>query len=147
MKFLFILLFSLSALCCPQGLQSLTSNEVSFVPVNASKRSDMTEHRFLEILDWFEAYYKDDISALGAELKIISDWKESMANAFAQREDNTWIIRVLGGLARHHLMTEDAFILVLCHEMGHHIGGAPKRSISSVLHGQALRGKLTTTLL
>ena len=31
-----------------------------------------------------------------------------------------------GGLARHQAVTEDGFLLVICHELGHHIGGAPK---------------------
>ncbi len=31
-----------------------------------------------------------------------------------------------GGLARHKTITEDGFALVLCHEIGHHLGGAPK---------------------
>ena len=31
-----------------------------------------------------------------------------------------------GGLARHELVTADAFALVVCHELGHHLGGAPK---------------------
>ena len=127
MKALFIFLCSLTVLACPLEQQPLTTNDISYVPIDAKVKSDMTEHRFLEILKWFQKHYDDEIRAHGAELKIISDWKESMANAFAQREDNTWIIRVLGGLARHHMMTEDAFILVLCHEMGHHIGGAPKK--------------------
>ncbi|MDO9183353.1 MAG: hypothetical protein Q7U04_13145 [Bacteriovorax sp.] len=32
-----------------------------------------------------------------------------------------------GGLARHPLMTEEAFAVVVCHELGHHLGGAPKK--------------------
>jgi hypothetical protein len=31
-----------------------------------------------------------------------------------------------GGLARHPMMTVDGFMMVVCHELGHHIGGAPK---------------------
>ncbi len=30
-----------------------------------------------------------------------------------------------GGLARHETITEDGFSLVLCHEIGHLVGGAP----------------------
>lgn len=35
-----------------------------------------------------------------------------------------------GGLARHPLMTEDAFAVVVCHELGHHLGGAPKKRMA-----------------
>jgi hypothetical protein len=34
---------------------------------------------------------------------------------------------MFGGLARHSSVTTDGFALVLCHELGHHIGGAPKK--------------------
>jgi hypothetical protein len=34
---------------------------------------------------------------------------------------------MFGGLARHETITEDGFALVVCHELGHHIGGAPKK--------------------
>lgn len=35
---------------------------------------------------------------------------------------------MFGGLARHETITEDGFALVVCHEIGHHIGGAPKKA-------------------
>ena len=31
----------------------------------------------------------------------------------------------LGGLARHKHVTKDGFTLIVCHELGHHFGGAP----------------------
>jgi hypothetical protein len=34
---------------------------------------------------------------------------------------------MFGGLARHPAITEDAFATVVCHELGHQIGGAPKK--------------------
>jgi hypothetical protein len=35
---------------------------------------------------------------------------------------------VYGGLARHGEITPDGFALVLCHEIGHHLGGVPRYS-------------------
>jgi hypothetical protein len=37
---------------------------------------------------------------------------------------------MFGGLARHSKMTKDGFMLVICHETGHHIGGAPRKGAS-----------------
>jgi len=34
-------------------------------------------------------------------------------------------VDMYGGLARHPLMTTDAYLMVMCHEIGHHIGGLP----------------------
>jgi hypothetical protein len=38
---------------------------------------------------------------------------------------------MFGGLARHETITEDGMSLVVCHEIGHHIGGAPKKGGSA----------------
>ncbi|GAB4016268.1 MAG: hypothetical protein Fur0010_15970 [Bdellovibrio sp.] len=37
------------------------------------------------------------------------------------------MIYILGGMIRHPEMNPDAFLLMLCHELGHHLGGAPRR--------------------
>lgn len=126
MKALFLLFMIFNALACPE--QFLTTTNVVHVPIDASSKNDMTEKRFFEIMKWFDSHYGPIIkNQYGAKLNMIGDWKESMAGAFAQREDDLWIIRVFGGVSRHPLITEDAFIFILCHEMGHHIGGAPKK--------------------
>ncbi len=73
------------------------------------------------------------------------NWSDDEVNAHATRdEDDNLIVMLTGGLARHPLMTKDAFMLIICHEIGHYLGGAPKqfrgnttmRSWSSV-EGQA----------
>ncbi len=72
-------------------------------------------------------------------------WLDDEVNAHATRDDDdNLIIMMTGGLARHPMMTKDAFLLIVCHEIGHFLGGAPKqlrgntslRSWSSV-EGQA----------
>ena len=72
-------------------------------------------------------------------------WDDDEINAHATRDDDdNLIVMMTGGLARHPLMTKDAFMLIVCHEIGHFLGGAPKqlrgntnlRSWSSV-EGQA----------
>jgi hypothetical protein len=35
---------------------------------------------------------------------------------------------MFGGLARHETITPDGLALVACHEIGHHLGGAPKKT-------------------
>jgi hypothetical protein len=35
---------------------------------------------------------------------------------------------MFGGLARYENMTRDGFAMVICHELGHHLGGAPKKA-------------------
>jgi hypothetical protein len=53
-------------------------------------------------------------------------WDDGTVNASAQRSGRTYVVNMFGGLARHPSITPDGFALVVCHEIGHHIGGAPK---------------------
>lgn len=36
------------------------------------------------------------------------------------------LVAMFGGLARHPMMTVEGFVLVACHEIGHHLGGFPE---------------------
>jgi len=66
----------------------------------------------------------------GGDLRINNNWKDDRVNAFAKRPFFTKIyqVEVWGGLARHKETTVDGLITVLCHELGHHIGGSPKNT-------------------
>jgi hypothetical protein len=64
---------------------------------------------------------------LNKKLIIEKRWKDATVDAFATRDDdNNAIVVMNGGLARHPSMTKEAFLLLICHEIGHHLGGAPK---------------------
>jgi hypothetical protein len=60
-------------------------------------------------------------------------------NAFAEKEKGKVMITIYGGLARHPAITLDGFDAVLCHELGHHFGGYPKKMTNkwSSVEGQA----------
>jgi hypothetical protein len=61
-----------------------------------------------------------------------------MANAMASKwTAKSWHISMFGGMARKPHMTREAFALIACHEIGHHLGGAPhvKGTVSN--EGQA----------
>lgn len=96
------------------------------VPVNARFRSAMTEAAFNAILDRLDSVYRPVIAGLGGQLVIDRRWTDDTVNAFAERNGNQYIIRMYGGMARHPRITADGFAIVACHEMGHHLGGAPK---------------------
>ncbi len=91
----------------------------------SANASNMTEADFDRALARIESTYQPYFRAKGQTLEIEKDWIDGTANAFADREGETFIVEVYGGLARHSLITEDAFLLFVCHELGHHIGGAP----------------------
>lgn len=49
----------------------------------------------------------------------------SRVNAEITRENNLVMIEVMGGMVNHPQMNANAFKLLLCHEWGHFMGGAP----------------------
>ncbi len=107
-----------------------------FVPENDMKipvsrfwsqtQTGITETEFNEVIAKFIALYEADFTARGAVLKVNNLWTNETVNASAEQTGNTWMINMYGGLARHEAITRDAFALVICHEGGHHLGGAPK---------------------
>jgi hypothetical protein len=100
------------------------------IPVGMYRNSQVTEAVFNQVLDRVEQIYKPEIEAAGDTLNIRRLWTNATVNASAERIGRTVVLNMYGGLARHPTVTPDGFALVACHEMGHHLGGAPKYSTS-----------------
>lgn len=111
---------------------------VKYVSGLKSFNGGLSEEEFNQIIE-------SALSVMGPEVKrrmnknliIEKRWSDATVDAFATRDDqNNPVVVMNGGLARHPLMTKDAFLLLVCHEVGHHLGGAPR-----VLRGNSgLRG-------
>lgn len=86
----------------------------------------ITEAEFNGVMDKIEQIYTPIIAAKGGTFQLVRNWEDATVNAYAQRMGTTYQIQMFGGLARHPAITVDAMALVACHEVGHHIGGAPK---------------------
>ncbi len=96
------------------------------IPIGSAQDKGITSAQFNVVLDQVQAVYGPIIAAKGGKLVINRLWDNDTVNASAQRSGNRYIINMYGGLARHAAVTQDGFALVACHEIGHHIGGAPK---------------------
>jgi hypothetical protein len=98
------------------------------IPPNAANlpRSGISQANYNEVIDRVLAEYSGDVRAKGATLFINRLWEDARVNAFAYQSGSSWFIEVYGGMARHNSMTYDGFAAVVCHEVGHHVGGAPK---------------------
>jgi hypothetical protein len=97
------------------------------ISVGSAQDKGITKEQFDAVLDRIEKIYEPIIAAQGAKLEIARLWEDDTVNAYASRQDNRYIISMFGGLARHKAVTQDGFALVACHELGHHLGGAPKK--------------------
>jgi hypothetical protein len=102
----------------------------TFMPPNklhleAQDGAGISEAQFNAVIDRAEAIYKPLFTKFGATLSIDRRWSDETVNASADQAGNTWRVNMYGGLARRGEVTEDGFAMVLCHEIGHHIGGYP----------------------
>lgn len=126
--FLMSLSLSASVLACSEDGNSgfLPENTLS-IPANSKQLGGITEADFNAVIDKIEGIYSPIASNMGGNLKIARKWSDATVNANATRVGG-WNVNMYGGLARHETITSDGFALVLCHEIGHHLGGAPKVS-------------------
>ena len=105
----------------------------SFLPANNLKHrlgtaeaGGITEAQFNAVMDRMQALYGPVVAEHGATLQINRLWTDDTVNASAEQNGGTWVLNMYGGLARDKAITQDGMALVACHEMGHHLGGAPK---------------------
>ncbi|MBP9680879.1 MAG: hypothetical protein KBD76_05705 [Bacteriovorax sp.] len=129
--------FLISALSVSLSLSSVFACDIhgktGFMPENnlriskfAKDTNGMTEEKFLSIVKRVSDVYAPIVKSKGATLSMINDWDDETVNAYANRVGKVWEVHMFGGLARHTLTTDDGFMLVVCHETGHHLGGAPR---------------------
>jgi hypothetical protein len=112
-----------------------------FVPPNSMKipvgdrthfgirnNGGLTEQQYTAIMDRIQAMYASVVQQKGGTLVINRLWSDSTVNSSAEQKGSNWIINMYGGIARHPDTTVEGEALIACHEMGHHLGGAPKGS-------------------
>ncbi len=108
------------------SLHASASLPINFLYEELSGYSDdFTQQDFDYVISQVEKVFSPIIEARGGKLEIIHDWGDGAVNAFAWREGSYYMLEILGGLPRHELITKDAFALLVCHELGHLLGGIP----------------------
>lgn len=111
--------------CDPAGMSGFAPENDQYIST-MSALSNMTEADFNGVIEKFESVYSPIISAMGERLVVNRRWTDGTVNAYADRKGGTFNVTMFGGLARHQFMSKEGFAMVLCHEVGHHVGGAPK---------------------
>ena len=115
--------------CTEDGTQGIVPENDMKIPANAKSmmNSNLDEETFNAVIDKVTAVYEPIVTQMGGTLNVVKNWDDGTVNAYASRNGGTWNVHMFGGLARHEAITPDGFALVVCHELGHHIGGAPKK--------------------
>lgn len=140
MKFFATLILSFSLLgntfaCSMDGKSGFLPENKLKIPVGYKGMKGMkgmngglTQDRFDAVIDSVVNVYAPIVASLGGNLFVERNWTDGTVNAYAQQFASSWKVAMFGGLARHETVTEDGFALVVCHELGHHIGGAPRKA-------------------
>ncbi len=135
-----VIAFSLSAIvptafaCSLDGKEGFLPRNNRYVPMRqeildhngAPQGGGITQAEFNGVIDSVLKVYTPIVSAMGGNLVVKRNWTDGTVNAYADRSDGNWNLNMFGGLARSKEVTIDAFLAVMCHELGHQIGGAPK---------------------
>jgi len=99
-----------------------------FFPLFA--QATISRHTYHTVLNVTENIYGKIFAQQKKHLQISRNWENDELRASAwHQEDRRGIIaelRIPGGIARHPLVNADAFTLIVCHEIGHHLAGEPK---------------------
>jgi hypothetical protein len=112
--------------CTEDGQHGIAPDNNMYIPDSSFASFPVSEAQFNASIARAEKIYAPIFAAQGRSYKVISSWKDGTVNAFADRSGKVSQVHMFGGLARHPDMSPDGFELVICHETGHHLGGAPK---------------------
>lgn len=104
-----------SAACFPPNKLHLTPSPL--------EKSNISQAKFNHIIDKAEKIYAPIIQSHRGKLVFNRLWKDNTVNASANQDGSTWEVNMYGGLARRPEVTPDGFAMVVCHELGHHLGG------------------------
>ena len=115
--------------CSEDGKSGFLPENDLYIPVGSKSISGgLSQAQFNAVITKVENFYAPIVADLGGKLVVERLWDDGNVNAYAKRDTpKVWTVQMFGGLARHETITADGFSLVLCHELGHHIGGAPKK--------------------
>lgn len=112
--------------CTKDGSEGFLPKNDLFIPVDAKGINTISETQFHSVIDSVESLYAPLVAEYGGKLEVVRRWTDGTVNAYAEQIGSTWKVSMFGGLARHRTITPDGFALVVCHEIGHHIGGFPR---------------------
>lgn len=109
-----------------------------YIPAGLYSSGGISEDQFNQIMDRIEKIYAPEFEP-SESFQVSREWMNGTVNAYATRFDNVRVIIMFGGLARHKAIGVEGMAYVACHEVGHHLGGSPKRQAGdwSVTEGGA----------
>ncbi len=126
LKILFISLFLGSALAssCPPGRPDLFCLTPEMTPNSPVKLID-----FYSIPSKIMGLFSKELNQVGSPLFLDAQWESPYFGAGVTFYNEQFRLMVLGGTTRIKGISHDAYAAIICHEIGHIIGGAPHQSM------------------
>lgn len=94
--------------------------------ISRSAGTGLSEAQFNNVIDRFVKVYTPIVSQNGGHLILNRKWSNDVVNSDTTLEGSNWVINAYGGLARFPGISQDGYLMVLCHEVYHHLGGFPR---------------------
>ncbi|MDG0815377.1 hypothetical protein [Bdellovibrio svalbardensis] len=114
----------------PVNAQESARSDYFYLPVGSANVSDVSERDYLEVISDFQSHYMQAVIArTGKPLIIPNEWASPYFAAFAMKKESFMQISLWGGMARAPGVTKPMLAAVICHELGHILGGDPLQTI------------------
>lgn len=110
------------SLLIPNILLAIVPENNLSIPLSSLRSRGIEAQDFNQVIKTIEKYYRSE------GIDVYRFWEDGTVNAYAENVIGSKSVNFFGGFARYPMMTKDAFAIVVCHEFGHHLGGAPKQS-------------------
>lgn len=113
---------------CNKALASFPDNSLD-IPLHNKSYTGISEFDVNTIAENLKMVIGPSVFLkLSKEIKFELYIEESKVDVNTTRDDDdNPVIRIYGGLVRHPQLSVDGLSLLLCHEIGHHMGGAPRK--------------------
>ncbi|WP_374075528.1 hypothetical protein [Bdellovibrio bacteriovorus] len=106
------------------------NNDYFYLPVGSVNVSSLTMIDYASVIGKFITQnYTRVLQQTGLPLTIPFEWESPYFAAFAKKNSDSMQISIWGGMARAPGATPGALAAVLCHELGHILGGEPLQTI------------------
>ncbi len=99
---------------------------LAFLLFSHLSQASIDKADYLQLTRTLETTYAEQIRSLGGKLKFTLKESTDSPNAFAaKRVDGTWEVTVVETLLSLKEQTKSTLGIILCHEIGHFLGGEP----------------------
>lgn len=105
---------------CLFGLLATPQHSIAMEPRGPTWQTEIANETLIVFQEFF--------SALSRPFRIEKRWEDPSVVGGAINDGSEYLVTLHGGLLRHPHLDKDTLRITICHEMGHHFGGAPRRS-------------------